>query len=145
MLALIDKDTIIEILPDGIDLPPEALAQFSEVPDHVVIGSKLTDGEWVNPTADSVPLNTAPSPSPTVPITVFWRLWSIPEWLEAESLADLDRGLELLFKRLNDVRTTTVDLDGYRVEIAEIVNALTMIPLAQKGIRLGQILDGIPV
>jgi hypothetical protein len=147
--ARVVNDVVIEVVdkdPAGLYHPDFLVAlPFIEVPDGTEVGATLVEDTWVNPTPPPPPPPPPAPPAPTITVQDFWRLWSMPEWLDAVALGEKIPEIELLLTRLDDPRVKTVELAAYEFEITWLVNMMETIPVEQKGARLGQILTGTPV
>lgn len=92
---------------------PTIAAEFTQVPDDVVRGSKLENGNWVHPAPEVVP-----EPMPEVnPIEYkklspveFKLLFTADERIAIGAARSSDAYVEDFFGILDDVRLTTVDL-----------------------------------
>lgn len=92
--------------------PQIAALYNTEVPDHIVNGAKLVEGEWVNPTVPEP--GPAPEPEPPAPPKLspvqFKLCFTAPERVAAKALIETDALLADFWSILDDPRLQEVDL-----------------------------------
>lgn len=116
--AWIENDTVRDISPGDPDVcyqPDIAIYYSSVVPDDVVKGASLIDGEWINPViSEPIPVEPIVTEPIPVPITVspveFKLLWTSAERIAIKGLKNNDPIIEDFYEMLDDPRLDFVNL-----------------------------------
>lgn len=149
--AWIDNaNTVIDAVsgdPAKLFHPDVARHYTADLPDNVMPGARLIDGEWVNLPAHPDHEAEKPTP-PTVGPNEFYFLWTIPEQVAIDTLRETDVGVKLFMRRLDDPRTTEVVLADPTVQqaIKHTVDQLVaagVVPEDQAEARTAAIIAGV--
>ena len=148
--AWVENNVIRDIAPGNpaeLYHPDIAKLYDTDVPDNVLNGATLIDGEWDNP-LPVVPVTPA-QPAPVYPKVGpihFQMLFQPAEMVTAEQLKATDKVLASFWKLIDDPRTDTVDLSLTGVQNA-IEYTLTAVKAAGVPLdvqaRKAEILTGV--
>lgn len=131
--AWVENNIIRDIAPGNpLEFYHADIAAFyvTDVPDSVINGASLVNGEWVNPILPEPGPTPAPAPTyPKVGPIHFQMLFAPEEAVVANDLKATDKALAAFWKLIDDPRTDVVDLGLTSVQNA-VEYTLTVVSAA---------------
>jgi hypothetical protein len=136
-------NTVIETFEHETLLPGDThiaaiAAEFISCPPDVAPGYTLVSGTWHAPAPVIPPAPRRPAVTPPQ----FFLLFTMAEQLTLESLRPSTPGLDLFFRRLEDVRLTEVDLSLASVHEG-VAYAMSLCHTGDVSARVAEILTGV--